>query len=121
VNDYKEMGLLYEAFLRPHKRVIAPHTDRSYSVDNSPNPHHSYSNIPLKDPGGSGRRFDGNMMNGDIAHVLAGDEESQVEPKEIMNVDVLDKIELLMKDAESFEQTDVLIALNELKRDILRL
>lgn len=120
MDDYKEISLLYEAFARPHKRIIANPTDRSYPAGNSENPHHSYSQIPLKDPGGSGRRFDGNMMNGNITQVIS-DEETQVEPREIMNIDVLDKIATLSTDAESFEDTKTLIALDELKRFILRL
>tara|TARA_R110000796_G_scaffold216607_1_gene332598 strand:+ start:274 stop:504 length:231 start_codon:yes stop_codon:yes gene_type:complete len=76
--------------------------------------------MPLKDPGGSGRAYDGAQTGQGIAHVIS-DEETSAEPKEITNLDVLDKIESLIKDAERFEDTKTIIALDELKRHIAKL
>mgnify|MGYP003648473965 CR=1 FL=1 len=122
MDDYKEMGLIYEAFTKgsnPYGR--AKDTSRSYPPSQSDNMNHSYGkSMPLKDPGGSGRAYDGAQTGQGIAHVIS-DEETSAEPKEITNLDVLDKIESLIKDAERFEDTKTIIALDELKRHIAKL
>ena len=123
MDDYKEMGLIYEAFAKGNNPYIghAKGTSRSYPPGQSDNGHHSYGpHIPFKDPGNSGRAYDAAQMGQGITRVIS-DEETTVNPKEIMNLDVLDKIASLIKDAERFEDTKTLIALDELKRYINKL
>ena len=121
MNDYKEIGIIYEAFKGGSPNMHARDTTRSYPPGQSDNTHHSYGpHIPFKDPGGSGRAWDAGQMGQGITAPIS-DEEIQAEPKEIMNLDVLDKINSLIKDAERFEDTKTLIALDELKRHIATL
>jgi hypothetical protein len=120
MDDYKEMGLIYEAFAKGRNPYngTAKLTNTSYPPGQSDNPSHSYRKpVPLSDPGGSGRNYDAALTSGQ-GHVC--DEEASIAPKEITNVDVIDKIESLIRDAQSFEDTKTIIALDELKRYIVR-
>lgn len=121
MDDYKEMGLIYEAFARgrnPYNGIAKP-TSTSYPPGQSDNSSHSFRKpVPLSDPGGSGRNYDAALTSGQ-GHVC--DEESTIAPKKINNVDVIEKINSLKKEAESFEDTKTLIALDVLKRYIEKL
>ena len=120
MDDIKEMGLLYEAFAKsgnPHLGTSRD-TTRAYPASQPQNPNHSLKHIPLKDPGGSGRLFDGGQVGQGIATPIS-DEETTTTGSDITGK-VLDKIDSLMQDAESFEDTKTLIALNELKQFIER-
>ena len=117
MNDYEEMGLIYErAFYSQH----AKDTTRAYTPGESESMHHSYRQHPLKDPGGSGRLWDAGQTGQGITTPIS-DEESDVDMSAFMRQDILKKIGSLMKDAESFDDTKTLIALNELKTYVERL
>lgn len=117
MDDFKEMGLLYEAFAKSGNPNIgrARDTMRSYPADQPQNPHHSLRSIPLKDPGGAGRLYDSGQTGQGITTPIS-DEETDMSA--LMRSDILKKVDALMYDAESFEDTKTMIALNELKRFI---
>ena len=89
---------------------------RSYPPGQSDNVHHSYGpHIPFKDPGGSGNAWDGAQGSQGITAPVS-DEESDVDSSTFMRNDILKKIDILTKDAESFEDVKTILALSELKR-----
>lgn len=119
MNDYYEdIGLIYEAFSKRGNPNIgsAKNTSRSYPPGQSDNVHHSYGpHIPFKDPGGSGNAWDGAQGSQGITAPVS-DEESDVDSSTFMRNDILKKIDILTKDAESFEDVKTILALSELKR-----
>ena len=119
MDDFKEMGLLYEAFTKSGNPHIgrAKDTIRSYPADQPQNPHHSLRTTPLKDPGGSGRLYDGGQAGQGVITPIS-DEESGADVSTFLRHDILKKLETLMIDAESFQDTKTMIALDELKRFI---
>jgi len=120
MDDFKEMGLLYEAFAKSGNPYVGTSRDtsRAYPGSQPQNPNHSLRTIPLKDPGGSGRVFDGGQGGQGITAPIS-DEETDMSA--LMRGDILKKVETLMHDAESFDDTKTMIALNELKEFIERL
>lgn len=114
MDDYKEMSMLYEASLQ--KRTIARDTSRAYPPGQSDNVHHSYGpHIPFKDPGGSGRVWDGAQMGQGITAPIS-DEEGHTDSSTFMRNDILKKIDSLTKDAERFEDVKTILALSDLKK-----
>ena len=100
MDDYKEMGLLYEAFAKYPNGGHAKDTSRAFTPNQPSNPHHSYGKrIPLTDPGGSGRGYDANVlyMSDEETHT----EPKEIKPKEIMNLVVLDKISELQQSVKA--------------------
>ena len=120
MDDFKEMGLIYEAFARSGNPYVGTSRDtsRAYPASQTQNPNHSLRTIPLKYTGGSGRVFDGGQGGQGITAPIS-DEETDMST--LMRTDILKKVDTLMQDAESFEDTRTMIALDELKRFIEKL
>ena len=117
MDDYKEMGLLYEAFARAPRQ--APNTTRSYPAGEPESRNHTLGNqIPTTQPGGS---INAHAKNISSSNNNAGVCDEETDMSTFMKSDVIKKIDSLMTDAESFEDTKTMIALNELKQFIERL
>tara|TARA_R110000772_G_scaffold191062_2_gene301866 strand:+ start:932 stop:1276 length:345 start_codon:yes stop_codon:yes gene_type:complete len=114
MDDYKEMGLLYEAFARAPKS--SPDTTRSYPASDSK--HSLGHQLPTTIPGGS---INAAAIGISSSKNNAGVCDEETDMSTFMKSDVIKKIDSLMNDAESFEDTKTMIALNELKRFIERL
>ena len=114
MDDYKEMGLLYEAFARAPKR--APDTTRSYPAGDSK--HSLGHQLPTTTPGGS---INAAAIGISSSKNNAGVCDEETDMSTCMKSDVIKKINSLMTDAESFEDTKTMIALNELRQFIERL
>ena len=117
MNDFREMELMYEAIMR---RPQTRSTHMSYPPGESDNMNHSLRVRPLTDPGGSGRIPDGALASSNNNAGVC-DEEDNADMSTFMRQDILKKIESLMKNAESFDDTKTLIALSELKTFVEKL
>lgn len=113
MNDYEEMSLMYEAVIGQRPKD----TSRSYPPAVAPNNQTLGRNLPFTG-GGYGGAYDAAIASS--SHV-ASDEEGRVDMSTFMRHDILKKIESLMKNAESFDDTKTLIALGELKAFVERL
>ena len=119
MNDYKELGLLYEAFSRNPNVGHARDTSRSYPPGQSDNIHHSFGpHIPFNGTKGGGA-FDQGQGGQGVTAVISDEENADMST--FLRNDILKKVESLIKDAERFEDTKTLIALSELKRYIEKL
>lgn len=107
MNDYKEMSIMYEAVIGQRTRD----TSRAYPPMAAPSNQTLGRNLPFTG-NGHGGAYDAGIASS--SHVIS-DEEGKVDPSTFMRNDILKKIESLMVDAESFEDTKTLIALGELK------
>jgi len=117
MDDYKEMGLLYEAFARAPLR--APITTRSYPASEPANQNHTLGHqLPTTLPGGS---INAHAKNISSSNNNAGVCDEETDMSTLMKNDIIKKVKSLMTDAESFEDTKTIIALNELKQFIERL
>ena len=118
MDDFKEMGLLYEAFTKNTHTGHARETIRSYPANQPDNPNHTYGlRTPFNGTKGGGA-FDSGQGGQGITAIVS-DEETNTAT--FMKNDIIKKVDSLMIDAESFEDTKTMIALNELKQFIERL
>lgn len=118
MDDLKEMGLLYEAFTKNTHTGHARETIRAYPASQPDNANHTYGlRTPFNGTKGGGA-FD-NGQGGQGITAIISDEETNTST--FMKNDIIKKVDSLMIDAESFEDTKTMIALNELKQFIERL
>ena len=95
----------------------AKDTSRAYPPSPAPNNQTLGRNLPFTGNGHGGAYDAGLADSGRIV----SDEEDSVDMSSFMRNDILKKIESLMKDAESFDDTKTLIALGELKTFVEKL
>ena len=114
MDDYKEMGLLYEAFARAPKS--APNTTRSYPASDSK--HSLGHQLPTTLPGGS---INAHAKGTSSSNNNAGVCDEETDMSTLIKNDIIKKVGSLMTDAKSFDDTKTMIALNELKQFIERL
>ncbi len=118
MDDYKEMGLLYEAFTKSNHTGHARETIRAYPANQPDNANHTFGlRTPFNGNKGGGA-FDSGQGGQGITAVISDEETNMVE---FLKNDILQKVDSLTTDAKSFEDTKTIIALNELKQFIERL
>ena len=118
MDDYTEIGLLYEAFAKSSNVSHARETTRAYPANQPENQNHTFGlRTPFNGSKGGGA-YDSGQGGQGITAVIS-DEETKTRGSDLPGK-VLDKIDSLMQDAESFEDTKTMIALNELKQFIER-
>lgn len=101
MDSFRELQEIYEGY-RGHSEQPA---SQSYPATQGK---HSYKGpVPGQTPGGQGPIMVNTPMH--------SDEESHTDMSSFMRQDILKKIETLIKDAERFDDTKTLFALNDLR------
>ncbi len=115
-NDYENIQRLYEEGYRGQQfDPIKPPNAYPARQDWGP-----YSRPIPGSPESSGySAFQQNMVGNGIAHII--DEEKPIEPAEIINLDVLDKLDQLIDDAETHDMAYAIHSLGELRDHIISL
>ena len=116
MNDFEEIQKIYEEGYRGQSfDPIKPANAYPARQDWGP-----YSRPIPGSPEASGySAYRQNMVGNKIAHII--DEEKPIPPAEIINLDVLKKLDELLEDAETHGLNDAIYSLGELKDHIISL
>tara|TARA_R100001015_G_C4603882_1_gene158859 strand:- start:82 stop:453 length:372 start_codon:yes stop_codon:yes gene_type:complete len=121
VNDYKELQKIYEGYPAPNN--IGPNA--KYAPGEAPPGYTLYRAGQL--PAGGRGVYNAYELGQSgqyavpTAVVVAGDEEKPIPPAEIINLDVLEKLEELQKEADEDGMNYALEQLSRLKEHIISL
>ena len=118
MNDFEELQRIYEEGYRGQSfDPIKPANSYGYQQDWGP-----YSRPIPGSPESTGfSAYRQNMVGNGIAYIPGSDEEKPIEPAEIINLDVLDKLDQLQKEADEDGMNYALEQLSRLKEHIISL